>query len=99
VYLAEVAHLRTRIRVLGQSVVSDEHPFVDLLRFMDLSLYRFGDIYEQYSQRNAQHQHQHQHPRAQYRGNLSLLDVCVLALGGISLVYVYISEAELDILQ
>jgi hypothetical protein len=97
VYLAEVAHLRARIRVLGQSVVSDEHPFVDLLRFMDLSLYRFGDIYEQYSQRNAQHQHQH--PRAQYRGNLSLLDVCVLALGGISLVYVYISEAELDILQ
>jgi hypothetical protein len=64
---------------------------------MNPSLYNFGDIYEQYSQRNAQHQHQR--PRAQHRGNLSLLTVCVLALGDISSVYLYISEAELDILQ
>jgi hypothetical protein len=88
---------RIHIRVLGQSVESDELPFEDLLRFMNPSLYNFGDIWEQYSQRNAQHQHQRR--RAQHRGTLSLLNVCVLALGGISLVYVCISEGELDISQ
>jgi hypothetical protein len=43
-----MAHLRAHIQVLGQSIVSDELPFVDLLQFVDLSLYNFGDICEQY---------------------------------------------------